>query len=752
MSILRTVALVSVMLATSAVLSAQTVKIGSVEVPADCALAKKEHPRLLFTKADLPNIRDRIAKPGLKPIYDKLKQIVDEQMGKNMEASQMLVPLGLLYHITGDEKYGQACRAVTLKGSFGFYATEGVFGYDLVYNLLTPEERSACEAKMLAHVQRGSAESTELTPWLNALAMWGSGTNDTEVANGISMGYKAALARKIYLDKWAADRGGDGNSHDYIGQHEYVGTMSALQAWRASTGQDLFEGFNWAKAMGPYYIYNILPGNTRTTHIGVDGGGQAFFPWETGAEALVSIAQAKWQDGLTGWWVRNTVCGGSQPHYYVLFKYWGMVLFYNPDVPNIAPSQMPQDMLFKTRGYLAMRSDWGNDATYVHFACGRFELDSRNCCHNNSFIIYRKAYLACDTGSKWGNNEENTTNSDGQHYSKWFPQTIAHNSITIGTTDNIGKMITTMCGGQVGRVPPEMLQAYGMPVSEENKYTRQAGEIKAYETSPEFAYVVGDARCSYDPKLVKGFTRQFLYVRPSAVVIFDRVDAVNANDPKRWYLHTMEQPQCIDGELTADTTVHPDGHFLAGGKTLRSPHGGSVLFSKTVLPENAIIRVLGGKGHQFEVNGINYDMKDPWYQSVGTPAFQENVGLGWWRAEVEPQNRQNNDVFLHVLWATDDTAKEMFPVEKIEKDGQVGAKFTVDGSEVEVTFAKAGEVAGHIKITKGGKVICDRSLATKIEDNYQKWSSDPRFKDWMTNPYLRSAIGEKDQDLFKAGK
>ena len=30
-----------------------TVTIGGVELPADCALAHREHPRLLFTKADL---------------------------------------------------------------------------------------------------------------------------------------------------------------------------------------------------------------------------------------------------------------------------------------------------------------------------------------------------------------------------------------------------------------------------------------------------------------------------------------------------------------------------------------------------------------------------------------------------------------------------------------------------------------------------------------------------------------------------
>jgi len=241
--------------------------------------------------------------------------------------------------------------------------------------------------------------------------------------------------------------------------------------------------------------------------------------------------------------------------------------------------------------------------------------------------------------------------------------------------------------------------------------------------------------------VVKGFTRQFLYIRPGIVVIFDRVTAAHPQDAKHWYLHTMEKPECIDGELTPDTRVHPQGHFVAAGRTLRVAHGGSVLFSKTLLPELAEIRVQGGKGHQFEVNGENFDMYDAWWKKVGTPQYQEEIGIGWWRAEVEPRSPSAEDVFLHVLWATDDDTPAMFPVEKVSKQGQAGARFSAEGLDVEVIFATTGEVAGCIKLTRGGQVVCDRPLASAIEDDYQKWHSDSRFDAWMTNPYMRSAVG-----------
>jgi hypothetical protein len=734
------------------------VRIGEMEVPADCALARKEHPRMLFTKADLPGIRARIAKPGLKPIYDLLKQTVDDQMAKGpghmskQEPSRFVVPAGLLYHITGEEKYGQVCREATMRAPFDVYATQGGYGYDLAYDLMTAEERATCETKMLVQARKGKANSTNPTPLTNALGIWGNGTHDEEMAKIISLEYPALLRRKAYLDEWAADRGGDGNSHDYIGQHEYVGTMGALQAWRAATGEDLFVGFNWARTMGAYHVYNILPDNRGTAHLGNDRYGAIRYPVETGATNFVSIAQAQWQDGVTGWWCKNIVCG-STVYYHVLERYWGMLLWYDPEVPEIPSSQVPQDMLFKTRGYLYARSDWNPDATFVNFSCGRFEGDGRNNSDANAFMIYRKAYLACDSGLKDEYDPKIAVPvPDKGHY---WTETIAHNSITVGTANHPSKHDATLFGGQVGRVPKEWLSLYGLPVTDDNMITRQAGQIKAYETSPEFVYTVGDATNAYDPHVVKNFTRQFVYIRPGAIVIFDRVGAKNPDDIKRWYLHTMDKPECLDGTLTLDTAIHPDGHFLANGTTLRATRLGSALFSKTLLPEKPIIRVLGGPGHQFEVNGINHDLKPEWWKKMDNNegrATLERLGSGWWRVEVEPENKQADDVFLHVLWATDDGAKQMFPVKTIEKNGKVGVQFSADGSDVEVSFAKTGDVAGYIKITKGGKVVCDRALAAEIEDNYQKWNNDPRFKEWMTNPYMRSWIGEKDQDLFKAGK
>ena len=717
--------------------AAEAVRIGGIEVPTDCPLARREHPRLLFCKADLAGIRQRIEQPGLREIYQQLKQTVDDGLARgNQRVLTAQVPLGVLYQITGEKKYGAACRAAVLKAPFGVYAAEGAYGYDLCYDLLTPEERRTCEQKMLNFIKQPYRWAPR---FIQCVALHGSGLEDETVARNLAELHDWCVSRKAYLNRWAADRGGDDNSHGYIGQHEYVGTMGAYQAWRAATGENWFDGFLWAKAMAPYYIYHYPPGRTTTVNVGINSWGENGYPEETGACDFTAIAQSQWKCGLTSWWIQNVVVRRKHD-YEILDGHWGPVLWYDPAVPSIPPDRFPEDMLFKTRGYVSMRSDWSKDATFVHFHCGRFESDGRNQMDNNAFVIYRGAYLACDSGTRGANNPEQTKYSDGQHHERYFAQTIAHNSLTVGTEDVAGRS-RSVCGGQVSRVPDAWLRAYGLPVNEENRYSRQAGAILAYETTPRFCYVAGDATQSYAPQSVRQFSRQFLYVRPGVVVIFDRVTAVRPEDSKRWYLHTMEQPACLDGELRPDTSVHPEGHSLATGDTLRAVHGGSALFSKTVLPRKAIIRVLGGPGHQFEVNGQNYDMNSLWWKEVGTKAYQEQIGLGWWRVEVEPPTKSADDLFLHVLWATPERQTEMFPVETTEDASQVGVRFVADGVSVEASFAKAGDVGGRLRLMQGDRVLVDRPLASVVEDDYHQWKTDPRFSEWQTHPAMRAVVG-----------
>lgn len=404
------------------------------------------------------------------------------------------------------------------------------------------------------------------------------------------------------------------------------------------------------------------------------------------------------------------------------------------------PERLPPVMLFRERGYVSMRSDWSEDAVFAHFHCGRFESDSRNNADNNSFIIYRKGYLACDTGTRALNNPEQKGMSDGRHHDRYFSQTIAHNSVTVGTDEIRGNGWTAVCGGQVSRPRREWLRRWAETQNAENLYEPRAGNIVAYQTHPAFDYVAGDATRSYSPDYVSSFTRQFVYVRPDLFIVFDRVRSVRASEPKRWYLHTMEKPVLLDGKEEAETSLHPEGHYLWQGRTGKATHHGSALFFKTLLPENAVIRKIGGKGHQFEVNRENYDMYDAWYQRLDQKFF-ERVGLGLWRMEVEPRSKQENDVFLHVLWATEAAVRAMLPVELTRDDPHTtGVRIRAAEGVVTLTFALSGPLGGHVTIEKSGTVVVDEDLALRVADDYEAWRDDPRYPSWGNDPFVQAAL------------
>ena len=78
------------------------------------------------------------------------------------------------------------------------------------------------------------------------------------------------------------------------------------------------------------------------------------------------------------------------------------------------------------------------------------------------------------------------------------------------------------------------------------------GSMLAFESSPAFDYVAGDATPAYTSpwsglgdnpsRRVEEAVRQIVFLKPDWIVIFDRVEATREDFAKTWLLHTMEAP------------------------------------------------------------------------------------------------------------------------------------------------------------------------------------------------------------------
>ena len=110
----------------------ESVIIGGVEVPANFALARKEHPRLLFTQADLPRLRARLKQPPIAAELEHAKQLAAEK-----KAGAIL--LGVLYYLTEQREYIDQARAKLEPSWVQAYPLAA----DLVMGAMTPAEQQA---------------------------------------------------------------------------------------------------------------------------------------------------------------------------------------------------------------------------------------------------------------------------------------------------------------------------------------------------------------------------------------------------------------------------------------------------------------------------------------------------------------------------------------------------------------------------------------------------------------------------------
>ena len=785
---LKSIATIAGMLATLILcrpaIGRDSITIGGVDVPADCALARREHPRLLFTKADLPGLRARLKHPRVAVELEHAKRLAAEK-----RAGPIL--LGVLYYLTGQREYIDQAKARLQPSWVQTYPLAA----DLVMGALTPAEQQA-EADRIVEVVKKERWRPHV---VLDLAAWGHGHDDFLDAD-LKIRYRTDLVEGIeYNNRWSQGRGGSSMSHGYYGEHFYSEWFTMAVAWSNATGQDWAKKCDFAAHTPEYYLFHYRPWAwpPQVAHVGVNamcGHWQAITPACFEGDNLAVLAASRFRDGLGQWWIDEMISKISMGWGTSALGeggVWGKLLWYDPDLPAVEPRMLPPARLFPENGHVVMRSDWSPDATYALFRCGRYgEIDGlwgRNNADNLHFIINKRGILAADTGAVHSLNNAALAFAGSQVHSDNLPhireyarQTIAHNSIVVGNDPvelrgwNGALLGTVRSGGQSPIQDKSWWKAWGLPEPKGNPRGFKEGEIVAYETSPLFDYAAGDATHSYPPTRVKSITRQFVYLRSDTFVIFDRVVTVQSGLSVRWLLHSLYEPQ-FDGRKAADLSLasekqlvvtpngdstalnpRPGGRFLhAGGNTFliddNGPRMTGRLVAKVLLPEEdaRVLRTIGGPWHEFEVDGINYGPTEDTYttnqRERKAHAGENSIGLEGWRIELSPRVNSTTAHFLVVLQATDQaTSGPMLLAERLERRGQIGAKVTVGNMVYEVTFAVAGPPAANVRIHQSGKLILDRALARAVEDNYRKWSDDPRYRAWMMRPEYKNFIGARE--------
>lgn len=193
-------------------------------------------------------------------------------------------------------------------------------------------------------------------------------------------------------------------------------------------------------------------------------------------------------NGYAGWYLQKSRMADDGG--------WGGAIYGNPKRVVTPPRDWPTSAAFQNIGWVALRSGWGDDDTLLAFQCSDSRMGHNHRDQNNLVLNCAGEWLITDPGYK---------SFEGGAKSFYGVNTVGHNSILV---DGDGQ---DKLGG---------------------------GRVVSFFTSGPFDYTAGDASGSYDPSKLSRFVRRIAYVKPDYFVMLDEVASEGSPRQFEWLVRT----------------------------------------------------------------------------------------------------------------------------------------------------------------------------------------------------------------------
>lgn len=651
---------------------------------------KMKHPRLPYPDADfLARLKDN---PQGLAGYIKAAEEFNPENPRNRDSVRSLL---VAYIVTKNNKYLGKIEQLADASFSNFWFSKVdplAIIYDWLYDDLPPRVREKFQKHLVLATEEAIKHYKEIrvSPY-NDMGYIRLG--DAFIIGAIALGpdhpkgveylkFAEDVLFNKYLPVWKQTIGAGGGWHEGIEYLERgLGSLvySALSSWGSATGRDLFKENPDLENFIYFPIYANRPDYTPVRIGDVANCVRISYPDVLSLSTVYNNPYGRWAAREFVRYGKNNPSG-----FYPSGWPWG-----EPDSPDALiknPDDLPLAHHFNGWGVVAMRSDWTEDAVYATFRVGD-NLWSHQNFDSGSFTIYHKGALAIDSGTY-------AADYNSEHHINYAMQTIAHNCVTITDPKDYypdAKRILPNDGGQrrVGSLyhrSPDDINDWL-----KNKEDYEMGDIIVFNSAAEYDFVIGDVTTAYNntnsnkgdyrnrTKRVNNYQRFFLYLRPDLFVIIDYVKGVNKQFKKHWLLHSINEPEINEGIVKITRTDRVKNWDIWNNSLkYRSPDKKYYqyygrLFSKTVYPENFDIVKIGGPGHEFEINGVNYNKDNKGKEIVPNPLSGPGEP-GAWRIEVSSQKQQKDDLFIHVLYACDASIESMLDIEKIEADSMIGVQ------------------------------------------------------------------------------
>jgi hypothetical protein len=576
-----------------------------------------------------------------------------------------------------------------------------ITAYDWICNDLSDVQRRAILSPLLRHIediQPGPGkpaiyrinDSDHKTgfygvrniPWFAGLAGYGDGIED-ELASGLlKTGYENYCQMLNFREACALDDGGLASTTTgyALGAYSWA-SFNVFHTWKSAFGDDLAPHWQHMALFPNWILWNWIPADDHPLEFGsgdtyhADNHLRTYALYEHMSQIMHFYGESHPRCAALAAHIRDIVPENPGP------TSWPIYPFLLTELESAPPAQPSEDARpaarhFEGMGQIFMRSGNDADATRCLFTLSGHASNHRHY-DENHFIIYKKGFLALDSGTR-----ALSTDFQLRHY---YAQTVAHNCVLIHMPGE--------------PQPPYWGPAFEGPEGRENyggMSQRGVGKLLAFEASEHYTYLANDATACYSEEKCKLARRQFVFIPPNHFVILDRVTSTDPSFRKAWLLHTQNEPEIA-------------------GNTFRCNEGDGRLFCRTLLPERASLTPIGGPGKEFWANGRNWELNETFKNNQKD--FEERTGkamlLGNWRMEVAPAEPSKEDIFLHLIQVGDRELEEMTSAEVFRSEDMVEVHFNEGEREVCLSMNISDEACGRISI-KGTTVELDQNLATEV--------------------------------------
>jgi heparin/heparan-sulfate lyase len=615
-----------------------------------------EHPRLYLRARDLPDLQRRTAHPVMKPLWDRLQALGEQNPARAVEAD------AIRYLLTRDEALARRTIARTLRllhetkfdpkaqdvtRPIGRLLVTGSVVYDWCYPVVTAEQKRDFQERFLhlAHSlehgyppPKAGAVTGHYSEWILMRDLLSAGV---AIYDEFPEMYRLAAHRFFSLFKPVRDWWYKGHAfHQGTAYSETRGSSELYPLWifaRLGAGAV----YDPALQFLPYsWIYIRRPDGQLLRA----GDGQNRPPK---LRSLLNASFYKDPYVLADYLRDPEIEQGS-----LLFAF----LWRDPDLQPKPVSELPLSRYMGSPyGWMVARSGWDEESVIAEMKVNEYNFNNHQHLDAGAFQVYYKGSLAIDSGLYVGA----LGGYGSEHDVNYNKRTIAHNSLLIhdpAETFARSNRVMLNDGGQ--RFPNGWREPRNLEDMLANY--RTAGVLgHGFGPDPKkplYTYLKGDLTKAYSAKVSK-VERSFVFLNlapapiRAALIVYDRVVAANPDFKKTWLIHSMEEP-AIDG---AGITIAPKERGWTGK-----------LVNRVLLPAGAVLTPVGGPGREFEVAGRNF----PNQPNRGRP---EDYEIGAWRVEVTPREPAAADIFLNVMQVMD-RATAPAPVKAVRSADLEGAE------------------------------------------------------------------------------